>query len=112
MVRVLWTRRRRRVVAGGTTVNDARRWRINVGARQVLLGFIVAVGLVGCGTSGPSAGSREGAPPGPITLVVPLATGGGLDLAARAFAPVLGEELPGHPKVVVEDEPGGNGAVG
>lgn len=111
MVRVSSSLRGSRAVVSGTTVSDARHWRINVGVGQMLLG-VITLGLAACGATSPPASSKEGAPRGPITLVVPLAAGGGLDLAARAVAPVLAEELPGHPNVVVEDEPGANGAVG
>jgi tripartite-type tricarboxylate transporter receptor subunit TctC len=49
-------------------------------------------------------------PSRPIRLIVPLAPGGGTDVAARVVAQALGESL-GQP-IVVENKVGANGVVG
>jgi tripartite-type tricarboxylate transporter receptor subunit TctC len=54
--------------------------------------------------------ARSGFPSRPITLLVPFDAGGGLDLHARAAAPVL-EMLLGQP-VEVLNRPGAGGASG
>ncbi len=46
----------------------------------------------------------------PITIIVPRGPGGGLDLLARMFAPLLAKEL-GQP-VIVENIDGGGGVIG
>ncbi|MCL6593576.1 MAG: tripartite tricarboxylate transporter substrate binding protein, partial [Alicyclobacillus sp.] len=50
--------------------------------------------------------------PSVITIVVPVAPGGGLDTTARALAQYLPKYLPGHPSVVVKNEPGGAHVIG
>lgn len=52
----------------------------------------------------------QGYPERPITLVVPVAAGGGTDASARVIAEGLGQEL-GRP-VLVENRPGAFGVVG
>jgi tripartite-type tricarboxylate transporter receptor subunit TctC len=47
-----------------------------------------------------------------ITIIVPFKEGGGGDTYARLVAAHIGENLPGHPKVVVLNKPGGAGVVG
>ena len=44
-----------------------------------------------------------------VTLVVPLKEGGGSDHYARLFAPFFSMHLPGKPKVLVLNKPGGSG---
>lgn len=46
-----------------------------------------------------------------IKLIVPYSPGGGYDTAARMLAPYWEKYLPNNAKVIVENEPGGNGNV-
>lgn len=46
-----------------------------------------------------------------ITLVVPFSAGGGTDVFARVMAQHLQEHIPGNPRVVVDNQPGGGGHI-
>jgi tripartite-type tricarboxylate transporter receptor subunit TctC len=52
----------------------------------------------------------DGWPSRPITIVVPYAAGGNVDIAARLFAKALSEKL--GQSVIIEDKPGAGGIVG
>ena len=54
--------------------------------------------------------AQDSYPSRPISLIVPYAAGGSIDLVARILAEGLTARL-GQP-VVVEDKPGGNGVIG
>ena len=45
----------------------------------------------------------------PITMIVGSGVGGGYDLYARLFAPYYARHIPGHPAVVVKNQPGAGG---
>jgi tripartite-type tricarboxylate transporter receptor subunit TctC len=47
-----------------------------------------------------------------IEWIIPFPVAGGSDVWARFFAPVLSENLPGKPTVVVKNVPGGGSIVG
>jgi tripartite-type tricarboxylate transporter receptor subunit TctC len=47
-----------------------------------------------------------------IEFVIPFGVGGGSDVWARFFAPLLSERLPGKPTVVVKNVPGGGSITG
>lgn len=49
-------------------------------------------------------------PPGPVTLVVPFSSGGGVDIVGRILGEALTKEL-GKP-IVVENKPGASGMIG
>jgi tripartite-type tricarboxylate transporter receptor subunit TctC len=71
--------------------------------RSILLGAVLAA------TASAGAGAEEW-PARPLTMVVPLAAGGGSDGLARVFAPRLGEIL--GQQVVVENIGGAGGMIG
>lgn len=73
--------------------------------RRRVLGALAAIGL--CGTL---AAHAQDFPTKPVTLVVPFAAGGGLDVTARIIADRLKDEL-GQP-VVILNRPGAGSAVG
>lgn len=47
-----------------------------------------------------------------VTIIVPFAEGGGGDTTARLFQPFLQRHLPGNPKVLVFNRPGGASTTG
>jgi len=57
-----------------------------------------------------TAPAQDNYPSRPMTLVVPYAAGGSIDLVARILAEGLTARL--NQTVVVEDKPGGNGVIG
>jgi tripartite-type tricarboxylate transporter receptor subunit TctC len=70
-----------------------------------------ALGLVGA-TASPRAQSVEQFYKGrTLTLLVATSPGGRYDLNARLIARHLGQFLPGHPNVVVQNEPGAGGLM-
>jgi tripartite-type tricarboxylate transporter receptor subunit TctC len=70
---------------------------------------ILALGLAVAATIGASAQTPAG-DTRPVTLVVPIAPGGGVDTIARVFAAMLAERL--KQPWVVENRPGAGGVVG
>src|SRR5699024_11857315 len=77
--------------------------------RRAVLTLPIAVSSVGLLSACTEAAEGE-YPSNDITLVVPYDAGGGTDSIARALQPHLQEEL--GASVVVENRPGGSGAVG
>lgn len=47
-----------------------------------------------------------------ISVIVPFAEGGGSDIYARMMAPYFEKYLPGNPKILVLNKPGGGGTTG
>lgn len=76
-----------------------------------MIGALIGLGLVvsACGASTPAKAVVK-FPTHPITLISPFAAGGGVDLTARALAPILGKEL--GVSVVVTDITGAGGVTG
>ncbi len=82
---------------------------------SIFLVFLFVLCIVGCeGTESPATGGEAAATSFPagktIKIICPYSAGGTTDLLARALGAKIGEIL-GCP-VVVEDLPGGGGAVG
>jgi tripartite-type tricarboxylate transporter receptor subunit TctC len=75
--------------------------------RRHLLGS--AAGILGAAVL-PAWAQSPGYPSGPITLVVPFAPGGSVDVAGRAIAERLGKHL--GQTLVVENRAGAGGAIG
>jgi tripartite-type tricarboxylate transporter receptor subunit TctC len=71
---------------------------------RATVGLLMAIALT------PVAIAQSGWPSKPIRMVVPLAAGGGTDLAARVVAAYLSEGLGQH--VVIDNRVGANGVVG
>jgi len=72
-------------------------------ARILALGFAAAMVAVAAFAQ-PASDTR------PVTLVVPIAPGGGVDTIGRVFAAILGDRL--KQPWVVENRPGAGGAIG
>jgi tripartite-type tricarboxylate transporter receptor subunit TctC len=69
---------------------------------------LLALGFV-IGVSG-TALAQDTYPSRPVTLIVPYAAGGSMDLVSRIVSEGLGARL--GQSVVVDDKPGGNGVIG
>jgi tripartite-type tricarboxylate transporter receptor subunit TctC len=70
-------------------------------ARTLALGFVAVAAIA---FAQPATDTR------PVTLVVPIAAGGGVDTIGRVYAAVLGDRL--KQSWVVENRPGAGGAIG
>ncbi|MGO4281055.1 Tripartite-type tricarboxylate transporter, receptor component TctC [Cupriavidus sp. OV038] len=75
--------------------------------RRTLLAQMLALGVAPYVMS---ARAQGGLPNKPITLVVPFAPGGNLDVVARAIAPALEQSLGRN--VIVDNRPGAGGVIG
>jgi tripartite-type tricarboxylate transporter receptor subunit TctC len=71
-------------------------------AGALVVAAIVATPLAAQAQSGYYAGKT-------LRIIVGSSAGGGYDTYARAIAPYLAEHLPGKPRVVVQNMPGGGG---
>jgi tripartite-type tricarboxylate transporter receptor subunit TctC len=98
-------------------IRDFRRVSLNISrhpaGRATVLArrmAIAALALTVFGSAGEDAVRAADWPERPITIIVPYAAGGSMDVAARLYAKELAPRL-GQP-VVVEDRPGANGQIG
>lgn len=83
-------------------------------ASVTLVAAIGAVTLASCDAAQTSAGSTEGGPWAPtdnVTLVIHADAGGSSDMMGREVAKQLSEQGIVEPTVLVENRPGGSGAV-
>jgi hypothetical protein len=68
--------------------------------------FMISICFAGSAVAGPDDACLEKKS---IRLIIPASSGGGTDVAARLAGAFLGKYLPGNPKVVPENMPGGGG---
>lgn len=74
----------------------------------VSLLFTMTVALFSTGT----AEAKKGFPSRVITYVVPVSPGGGFDTFSRLVIPYLRKYLPGNPKIIIKNAPGGEWNIG
>lgn len=79
---------------------------VNLSCRKAMVGVVAAVAAMLV----PATSPAQTYPNGPVKLVVPVAAGGGTDIAGRFLAQQLGERL--GQSVVVENRPGASFVVG
>lgn len=100
-----------------------RRQRIRVLAVFLLLCSLMVSALTGCGmgsrgssSAGGEAGGSQGAEAyyagKTIEIIVPFEEGGGTDTFFRFLVPYLEKHIPGSPKVVIKNMPGGESITG
>ena len=78
---------------------------------QLIAAYAIAIaGLVASDAAPAQRDPAESYPSRPIRLIVPFAAGGGVDLTARAIAPMLSEAW--RQPVVVDNRAGANGTIG
>ncbi|MFC7441294.1 tripartite tricarboxylate transporter substrate binding protein [Laceyella putida] len=80
----------------------------------VLLAGMLALGLTACSQKPNFAGSGAGSsgyPSKAVTIVAPSGAGGGWDQTARSISKVLQESKLVNQSIIVENRPGGGGAV-
>ena len=76
--------------------------------RMAWIGLIMAL-LLACGTAAAAKSDYEGKT---VKIVSVHSPGGGYDTYSRLFARHLGNHIPGKPKVIVINIPGGSGLIG
>ena len=76
--------------------------RLGAAAAALAVGALTAAGAHADAVSDFYTGKR-------VTLIVPTSAGGGYDVPARALARHIGQHIPGHPNVIVQNMPGAGG---
>lgn len=77
-----------------------------------MFAVVVLVVLVGQVFLVPSGGQAPYYAGKTIEIIVPFSPGGGTDLVARFYAPFLERHIPGNPRVIVRNMPGGGSIIG
>ncbi len=78
-------------------------------AVKTLAASVAMLGLVAASTVATAAVSYAGKR---IAVIVPFSEGGGTDSYTRLMAPYFEKHLPGNPKIIVVNRPGGGGLTG
>lgn len=71
----------------------------------------ICIALVMAATSAAAAAAEPSFAGKTITMIVGTAAGSGIDLYGRVLGQHLGQHLPGHPSIVVINQPGAGGLV-
>jgi putative tricarboxylic transport membrane protein len=79
--------------------------------KKILRGLAVVLTALGLGLMAAAQGGAAGFPEKPISLVVHAAAGGGSDIFARTLSAAFEKEKILPQPVVVENKPGGSGAI-
>ncbi len=74
--------------------------------------ILFAVALAVLGMFAPAGGQTSYFAGKTIELIVPFATGGGTDIESRFFAPFFEKHIPGNPRVIIRNAPGGGSVLG
>jgi tripartite-type tricarboxylate transporter receptor subunit TctC len=90
--------------SGGRSVRDLEEDAV---LRRAMLTDVMLLGL---SVAAPTAAAAESWPARPLTMVVPLGAGSGLDVVGRLLAPRLGEIL--GQQIIVENVAGAGGMIG
>jgi len=83
-------------------------WQKRAGRACVSLLIILAIAVVAFG----NAEAKAAFPSKTITFVLPVTPGGGFDTFSRMIVPYLEKYLPGDPKIIVKNIPGGEWNIG
>ncbi len=78
---------------------------------QLIATALLSVGLAAFHLAVTSACAQPSFEGQTIRIAVSSSTGGVVDILARQFAPFIARHIPGKPQVIVENRPGGGGAV-
>lgn len=78
---------------------------------QLIATALISAGLAAFQTAVSPASAQPSFEGQTIRIAVSSSTGGVVDVLARQFAPFIARQIPGKPNVIVENRPGGGGAV-
>jgi len=83
-------------------------WQKCAGRACVSLLLILTIGVLAFG----NAEAKSAFPSKTITFVLPVSPGGGFDTVSRMIIPYLQKYLPGKPKIIIKNAPGGEWNIG
>ena len=84
---------------------DWKKW-MGLVAKALLLLFLLSLVATG------NAEAKSAFPSKTITFVLPVTPGGGFDTFSRMIIPYLRKYLPGNPKIIIKNAPGGEWNIG
>jgi hypothetical protein len=82
------------------------------GLKTVATALLAIAGIALAAATAPGANAAVDLKGKKVTVIVPFAEGGGSDIYARMMAPYFEKYLPGNPKILVLNRPGGGGTTG